>query len=342
MMGNKELVRVGVIGCGMISKEYKFACNFVKNTKIVAAMDLSLDRAKNIGGKGHAYTDLDEMYEKEDFDVAYIATPHNLHKPMIKQAFEQGKHVFCEKPITISVEDAREIQQMDKKYTNLKLGIDYQYRYDHKCYNLARGIQDNHLGDVYYANCNVFFCRNLNYFDKGPWRTKWETSGGGTMLIHGSHIIDILLWALGEPKSVMGRYDTLKFKDIEVEDVGFGIVEFENGTYAQINNSMIINPKMQLLGDKVELQVFGKNGRCHYIGPWPRPKLKWKGVKKYKIEKNTKGIAHLGRCIKAYAEWILNDTPFLNTIEESSRVLRLISALYISSKSGKKEQIEKL
>ena len=77
-------------------------------------MDLSLDRAKEIGGKGHAYTDLDEMYEKEDFDVTYIATPHNLHKSMIKQAFEQGKHVFCEKPITVSIEDAREIQQLDQ------------------------------------------------------------------------------------------------------------------------------------------------------------------------------------------------------------------------------------
>jgi len=66
------------------------------------------------------------------------------------------------------------------------------------------------------------------------------------------------------------------------------------------------------------------------------------GVKKYKIEKNTKGIAPIGRCIRAYAEWVLNDTPFLNTVEESSRVLRLISALYNSSKSGKKEQIEKL
>ena len=140
----------------------------------------------------------------------------------------------------------------------------------------------------------------------------------------------------------IGKYDTLKFKNIEVEDVGFGIVEFKNGVYAQINNSMIIKPKMTLFGDKVEIQVFGEKGRCHYIGPWPRPKLNWKGVKKYKTKKPIGGISHIGKCINAFGEWVLNDTPFLNTVEESSRVLRLLSALYKSSKSGKKEEIEKL
>ena len=341
-MSDKDFVKVGVIGCGMISAQYSFMSKLLKNTRIVAAMDLDIERAKKVGGKEHAYTDLDKMYKEEDFDVAYVATPHYLHKPMIKQAFEEGKHVFCEKPLTISVEDAREIQQMDRKYSNLKLGVDYQYRYDNKCYKLAKGIQNNHLGNVYYANCSVFFCRSLNYFDKGPWRTKWETAGGGTMIIHGSHIIDVLLWAIGEPKSVIGKYDTLKFKNIEVEDVGFGIVEFENGSYAQINNSMIVKPKMTLLGDKVEIQVFGEKGRCHYIGPWPRPKLSWKGVKKYKTKKIIGGISHIGKCIKAFGEWVLNDTPFLNTVDESSRVLRLLFALYKSSNSGKKEDIEKL
>ena len=65
-------------------------------------------------------------------------------------------------------------------------------------------------------------------------------------------------------------------------------------------------------------------------------------MKKYKIEKNSKAISHIGRSTKAFGEWILHDKPFLNTVEESSRVLRLISALYNSSKSGKKEQIERL
>jgi len=333
---------MGVIGCGWITNQYKLLSKTVKNTKIAAAMDLQLDRAIKIGGRDHAYTDLEKMYKNEDFDAVYIATPHSLHKPMIKQAFEEGKHVFCEKPVGISVDDAREIKKIDEKYPNLKLGFNYNYRYDHKCYKMATGIQNHHIGKVYYVNCNVFFSRKLDYFEKGPWRTKISSAGGGTLMIHGSHLIDVMIWALGEPIKVIGKIDTVKFKEIEVEDVGFGIVEFENGAYAQINDSMIVHPRIRKINDTVELQIFGEKGRCSYRGPWPFSTLKWKGVPQFKVKKNIRGIAHFGRSIKSFGNWVLEDIPFFNTIEESSKVLRLISALYNSSQSGKKEPIEKL
>ncbi len=282
------------------------------------------------------------MYENEDIDVVYIATPHHLHKPMIKQAFEKGKHVLCEKPVTISIEDTREIYDLDKKYEDLKLGFNYIYRYDHKCYCLTSALQNNHLGEVYYANCNVYFSRSESYFEKGSWRTKKETAGGGTLLIHGSHMVDIMIWALGEPISVIGKIDTVRFESLEVEDLAFGIIEFGNGAYAQINNSLFVKPPFGILKEKVELQIFGKKGRCYYKGPWPSSSLKWKGVNKFKIKKDTKGFSHMGRSVKAFGNWVLYDKPYFNTVEESSRALRLISALYKSSETGKKELIEKL
>lgn len=344
MSEEKEFVKVGVVGCGMISAMYRLITKFVKNTKIVTAVDPVIERAKKIAGKkGNAYDNAEKMYKNEDIDVVYIATPHHLHKPMIKQALEEGKHVFCEKPLTVSVQDAREIYEMDKNHPDLKVGINYQYRYDPNCYKLVRAIQNGHLGKVYYANCAIYFSRNLNYFDEGPWRTKWETAGGGTLIIHGSHILDIMIWALGEPISVMGKIDTLKFKNIEVEDVGFGLVQFEDNVYAQLSDSMILKSKARKFGnDKVELKVFGEKGSCHYVGPSPFSSLKWKGVKKYKVDEKYSGLFHYGKCIKAYGNWILNDEPFLNTVEESAKVLRMTMALYKSSKSGKKEIIEKL
>ena len=92
----------------------------------------------------------------------------------------------------------------------------------------------------------------------------------------------------------------------------------------------------------VKLRVIGEKGHCNYKGPSPFSKLKWNGVKNFKIEKNVKGPMHIGRSIKAFGEWVLQDKPYLNTTEESTRVLRLLSALYKSSKSGKEEQIERL
>jgi len=170
-----------------------------------------------------------------------------------------------------------------------------------------------------------------------------DKAGGGTLMMHGSHILDIMIWALGDPISVIGKVDNLKFKNIEVEDFGFGIVEFENDVYAQLNNSMIVSSKPRKFGnDMVSLQVFGEKGWCEYYGPAPFSKLKWIDVKKYKTEKKYSGFFHFGKCIKAFGNWILHDEPFLNTVEESAKVLRMIMALYKSSKTGKKENVEPL
>ncbi|MFX1452655.1 MAG: Gfo/Idh/MocA family protein [Promethearchaeota archaeon] len=343
-MEAEEPLKIGIIGCGMFSNLFKFMAKKVDNIKIIAATDVVFKKAKSIGGKNHAYIDSNQMYNNEDIDAVYIATPHYLHMPQIKQAFEAGKHILCEKPVACSVEDARKINELDKKFHNLKLGFDYNYRYDYVCHELASAIQNGHLDKIYYANCNIFFSRDEAYFKNGMWRTKWDTSGGGTLLTHGSHIIDIMIWALGEPISVMGKIDTLKFPDlIEVEDVGFGIVEFENEVHAQINCACLITPPMSVFQDKVELQIFGQKGYCLYNGPWPSS-LKWKGVEKYSLEMEpqNKDQPHLVNSIKAFADWVLHDIPYFNTTEESSKVLRLIKALYKSSETEKKEIIEKL
>lgn len=311
----------------------------ITSIEIAAAVDPIIEKAIKLAGQNHSYQNAEDMYRNEDIDLVYIATPHHLHKSMIKQAFEEGKHVFCEKPVTTSIEDAREILKLDKKYSNLKLGFNYQYRYDYNCLNLVNAVQEGHLGEIYYATCNVYFSRSSDYFNEGEWRTKKETAGGGTLLIQGSHIIDIMIWALGEPVNVIGKIDNLKFKNIDVEDIGFGIIEFENGSYGQVSSSMIIKSRKRRSIDRVELNVFGENGSCYYQGPWPLSSIKWEGVKEYKIKEYNQGVSHFAECLKAFSNWILDDKPFLNTAQESTKVLGLIFALYKSSKTGRKEKV---
>ena len=142
----KDCLKIGVIGCGWITEYIKPITKNLENIKIVAAVDPILEKANRVASKDHSYTNTEKMYKNENIDAVYIATPNYLHKPMIKQALEEGKHVFCEKPVSTSIEDAREIFKLDKKYPNLKVGFNYQYRYDYNCYNLAHGVRDGHLG----------------------------------------------------------------------------------------------------------------------------------------------------------------------------------------------------
>lgn len=341
-MKDKEFIKLGIIGCGFATKFVYGGSKMVPNVKIIAAVDPHITRARKFAGRDHSYKDTEEMYKNEDLDAVYIATPPYLHRPMIEEALKEYKHVLCEKPISGTIKDAREILRLDNKYSELKVGINYQYRYESNCYNMVSGIKNNHLGKIYYANCNVYFSRKLEYFKKGDWRTRLETAGGGTLLSHGSHILDILIWAFGEPVSVYGKIDNLKFKNIEVEDIGFGIIKFQNGVYCQINDSMIIKPMNKALDELTELYIFGEKGNCYLKEPWPFSSLEWDWVDKYKVKRATSGISDFSECLSAFCNWILNDEPFLNTVEESSKVLRLIKSLYKSSESGKEQKIEEL
>lgn len=339
-MTNKDYIKLGIIGCGFATKFVYGGSKMVPNVKIIAAVDPHITRARKFAGREHSYKDTEEMYKNEELDAVYIATPPYLHKPMIEEALKEHKHVLCEKPISGTIEDAREIQRLDNKYPDLKVGINYQYRYESNCFNMVSGIKNNHLGKIFYTNCNVFFSRKLEYFKKGDWRTRIETAGGGTLLSHGSHILDILIWAFGEPISVFGMIDNLKFRNIEVEDTGFGIIKFQDDIYCQINDSMVIKPINEGFDELVELFIFGEKGNCYLKEPWPFSELRWEWVGKYKIRRSKPGISDFSLCLNAFCNWVLNDEPFLNTVEESSKVLRLIKAIYKSSKTGKEQKIE--
>jgi hypothetical protein len=105
---------------------------------------------------------------------------------------------------------------------------------------------------------------------------------------------------------------------------------------------MIIKSRKKRINESVELDIFGADGSCSYKGPWPFSSLKWYGVKDYKLKEKKQGTSDYKECIIAYSNWVLNDTPFFNTVEESSKVLRLIFTLYKSSKTRKEEKVEKL
>ena len=94
----------GILGTGWIATEMGDALNRV-NGEIYAVCDTSLEKAQNYADKfgvQKAYGSADEMINDENVDIVYIATPHNLHHRFLVQALNAGKHVFCEKAITVN------------------------------------------------------------------------------------------------------------------------------------------------------------------------------------------------------------------------------------------------
>ena len=333
-MTNK--LRLSIVGCGGIADYISFFARLTPGVQLTAACDISRDGVEAFARKHKiptVYTDYTEMLAAGGFQAVYLAVPHNLHFEMVKAAVDAGLHVFVEKPITRTLAEGQEIMAYAAK-KGIKVGVNYQYRYDRGCYRLAKAVQAGALGRVLYARINVPWHRERNYFEASPWHKSLAQAGGGTLITQASHLIDIVLWAVGSPPaSAMGYTDRKIFADVEVEDFAAGTVELENGVIIQVTSSMVAATEQP-----VSIEIYGEKGTAIYSSnPWPR--VRFIGVKT-KAEKPPQwGFHALHRSLKGFRDWILYDEPYLIPAEAALPALQAVEGIYRSNKAESRVKI---
>ncbi len=330
--------RIGMIGCGDISRYVALLARLNPKIKIVGCSALHEESVIQFAKKYKipaCFTDYSELLNNVEMDAVYLAVPHNLHYPMIMDALDRGLHVFCEKPVSHNIDEALEICRVARE-KGLKVGINYQYRYDPKCYTMVNAARGGQLGNLYYGRCNLPWHRDSDYFEISPWHCTMEEAGGGTLLTQASHILDLLLWSFnGKMKSAQGMTGQRVFTDVEVEDLAMGIIEMEDGRLVEVSSSMIAVPSRP-----VQIEVYGSKGTAIYTGFESERKLKVYGTKIKKSKLPVRGIHALSRSMDAFRLWIQKDIPYLIPVEQSLPVLAAISAIYKSAESGQKVEVD--
>jgi predicted dehydrogenase len=323
----------GIVGCGDIAGFTAWVSRLVPKVRLSACCDVDVGRAQTFA-KWHripqVYTDYAEMLEKADLDAVYLAVPHNLHYEMILSAVKAGKPGFVEKPVTRTFEEGEKLVEEVK---GQKVGVNYQYRYDSGCYTLARAVQTGVLGKVHSIRINIPWHREKNYFDGAPWHKTIDQAGGGTLITQGSHFLDIALWALGEkPVSAIGFMKSIGF-DVEVDTLTHGIIETSGETLINITSSMVAASEQA-----VTIEVYGEKGTIKYRNI-PFPSVKCTGTKVHKERPPEWGIHALQRSLAGFANWVLDEKPYLIPAHETLPVLAAVDGIYRSGKSGRREKI---
>lgn len=330
-------LRLAIVGCGWVAGYMALFARLNRRIRLVACCDHTLAKAERLASRyrvPHTYDDYQAMLEREALDAVYLAVPHDLHLPMVRLAVESGRHVFLEKPIARTFAEGREIARLAKA-TGVRVGVNYQYRYDPACYALAMAARQGHLGKLHYGRCNVPWQRGVDYFEQGPWRGQLARAGGGTLITQGSHLLDVLLWALGgKPRAALGATARCRLAQVEVEDLAQGIVEMEDGALAQLSSSMVASPEQALTID-----LYGEEGTAIYRNrPWPRVRFLGGRVKRTRIP--VWGIHPLQRSLEAFRAWVMEGRPYLTPAAEALPVLAAIEAIYRSAQSGQRETVQ--
>ena len=349
-MGNwhRELVNEGVYFYG------KMEGGGIKNLKVTGSFDIAEARQQFARDHGlHAYDSLKDLLADPKVDIVLVTVPNDLHKPMVIKALEAGKHVVCEKPVTLS---SGEFQKMiDASVAAGKVfAVHQNRRWDEDYLTVKKIYEKKLLGDVFRIESRVHGSRGVGL--SGDWRGD-PKHGGGMVLDWGVHILDQALQMT--PGKVTKVYATCTHITNELVDDGFyAELTFDSGLVylAEVGTSNFINlPRWYVLGRDgtaliedfsckgkiVRVKDYSKNdaipirtaaGLTKTMAPRTDETIKEEALPKVKSD--------IRDFYKNFLATVEGKEKLVVPLESVMRNMKLMEAIFRSAKKGRPEKFE--
>ena len=251
-----EPLGIGVVGAGGISHSHLLAYRSRMNrdlARVVAIADIDEARAKEQAsqyGIERVYSDYRAMLADAAVRAVSVCTPPFLHVEQSIAALRAGKHVLCEKPVSPTLAGLDAIAAAEREGGATFSGV-FQHRVGQGAQQVKWLLDEGRFGPLFFGLSETLWQRPQEYYDVW-WRGTFEQECGGVTMGHGIHSIDMLLWLMGEPASVVADAATVKL-DIAVEDTSLATVRFRNGAVGQI----IVTVNAQ--DNRSRLEIFGRD-----------------------------------------------------------------------------------
>ena len=221
---------IAVIGCGRIAKNAHFpALAKMENVRVKYACDILPEKAEKLKEEypliENVISDYKIALADPEVDAVFVLTPNFAHYTVTMDALRAGKHVFCEKPITVNYALSREMaQEAEKQGRILNIGVCNRY---HKSVEMLEELnRQGRFGNIYHVYCSFRSFRSIPGLG-GAFTTK-EQSGGGVLIDWGVHFLDLSLYILGGAKlknvtcdaycEIAKDMKAYKYKDMWAED----------------------------------------------------------------------------------------------------------------------------
>lgn len=175
------------------------------------------------------YSSTDELFANEKIDFIDITAPPKFHSSLIKEGIKNKVHILCEKPFTLTLDEAKETSNLLEK-SGLVFMPCHQYRYSPTWQSFKNFLNENDPASKSLLQFNVFRMQA----DQGgttfqpAWRIDKQLSGGGILADTGVHYLYLVNWLCGRPLRVTAKTFNLNHPEYSVEDTAVVNLEFEN------------------------------------------------------------------------------------------------------------------
>lgn len=324
------MLRVGLIGAGGIAGAH--VNGYLANsdaTRVVAIADPRAEhaqrRAARVGTPVELYDDYETMLAGADIDAVDICLPHHLHRDAIVATARAGKHILCEKPLCLTLEEARDVEAAVTS-AGVTLMCAHNQLFSAPVLTAKRLLDEGAVGTVYEVRTTDCFVNDFDPETMG-WRAHAATSGGGELIDTGYHPSYLAMHLAGSrPESVAAMLSTHRLTFMEGEDSAQVLVRFAGGVVGTIATSWAyarpaLAERFSVVGSEGTLSCRGDQIVLARHGEQPQV-IDGEGREEFEAQ-----IAH-------FATSIAEGTAPLHSHREGTDVLRLILAAYESQRSG--------
>jgi predicted dehydrogenase len=316
------MIKVGLIGGGGIAEAHIRGYRANAETIAVTAVadvvyQTASRRAAELSAVG--YTDFRQMILDADLDAVDICLPHHLHAEAIIAAAAAGRHILCEKPLCLTVEEADRVR-LAIEAAGVTLMCAHNQLFLPAVAKAKQLLDEGILGTVYEVRTTDSFFNDFDPQNMG-WRATAATSGGGELIDTGYHPTYLMLHlAGGSPVEATALLSRHRLRFMEGEDSAQVLVRFDNGVVGQLVTSWAYDPppgteKFSVVGERGSL---ASDGRSLVVT------LRGSGGQTYDFEDVDTYVSEIGH----FADCLRSGTRPLHTEKEGIEVLGLILAAY--------------
>ncbi len=276
-------LRAGFLGFGFIGKVHAYGYRTmpfmyptlpaVKLAAVCTSRDESGQAAKEGFGFERCTTDMREITEADDIDIVHIATPNALHKLALLSAMKAGKHIYCEKPLVASAEEADEIAAALPDYTGTAQMV-LQNRFFPAAMRARELVEGGFIGETLSFRACYLHSGSTDPAAPLKWKLSKSAAGGGVLLDLGSHIIDVVQTLVGEftevscqTKIAFGERTTPDGKraTVDAEDLAIVTARTGSGALGTVEATKIATGAL----DELRFEVHGTKGALRFNSARP-------------------------------------------------------------------------
>jgi predicted dehydrogenase len=274
-----RIYRVGILGFGFIGKVHAFGYATLpfyydpvpldaRVTRVVTSRPETAEKARRMLGV-EAGTDPRAVTENPEIDIVHVCTPNHLHKDALLSAMRHGKHIYCDKPLVATLDEAEEVAAALAHYGGIAQ-MTFQNRFFPATMRAKQLIDEGRLGKV--LSFRTAYLHGGSADPRAPLRWKLSAAaGGGVIADLASHVLDLIDWLIGPIDSVMAAThiawperpsagDPARMERVDTEDCVMALARVRSGALGTIEAIFVASGTE----DEIRLEIHGSDGAIRF------------------------------------------------------------------------------